>query len=38
MRKTVRAFTIIELLTVMAIIIVLAGLIMATAGYVQKKG
>jgi type II secretory pathway pseudopilin PulG len=38
MRKTVRAFTIIELLIVMAIIIVLAGLIVATAGYVQKKG
>ena len=32
------AFTIIELLIVMAIIIVLAGLILATAGYVQKKG
>jgi type II secretory pathway pseudopilin PulG len=32
------AFTLIELLTVMAIIIVLAGLIMTTAGYVQKKG
>jgi general secretion pathway protein G len=32
------AFTLIELLTVMAIIIVLAGLIAATAGYVQKKG
>jgi type II secretory pathway pseudopilin PulG len=32
------AFTLIELLTVMAIIIVLAGLILATANYVQKKG
>lgn len=32
------AFTVIELLIVMAIIIVLAGLILATAGYVQKKG
>jgi type II secretory pathway pseudopilin PulG len=31
------AFTLIELLTVMAIIIVLAGLILTTAGYVQKK-
>jgi prepilin-type N-terminal cleavage/methylation domain-containing protein len=31
-------FTLIELLIVMAIIIVLAGLILATAGYVQKKG
>jgi type II secretory pathway pseudopilin PulG len=29
---------VIELLIVMAIIIVLAGLILATAGYVQKKG
>jgi type II secretory pathway pseudopilin PulG len=38
MRKTARAFTIIELLIVMAIIIVLAGLILATANYVQKKG
>ena len=33
-----RAFTIIELLVVMAIIIVLAGLILATSGYVQNKG
>ena len=32
------AFTIIELLIVMTIILVLAGLILATAGYVQKKG
>ena len=32
------AFTIIELLIVMAIIIVLAGLILGTSGYVQKKG
>ena len=31
-------FTIIELLIVMAIIIVLAGLVIATSGYVQKKG
>lgn len=36
--RTTRGFTIIELLIVMAIIIVLAGLILATAGYVQKKG
>jgi len=35
---TTSAFTIIELLTVMSIIIVLAGLILATSGYVQKKG
>jgi prepilin-type N-terminal cleavage/methylation domain-containing protein len=33
-----RAFTLTELLIVMAIIIVLAGLILATANYVQKKG
>jgi type II secretory pathway pseudopilin PulG len=32
------AFTVIELLIVMSIIIVLAGLILATSGYVQKKG
>ena len=32
------AFTLMELLIVMAIIIVLSGLILATAGYVQKKG
>ena len=31
-------FTIIELLIVMAIIIVLAGLVIGTSGYVQKKG
>jgi type II secretory pathway pseudopilin PulG len=38
MRNTARSFTLIELLIVMAIIIVLAGLILATANYVQKKG
>jgi prepilin-type N-terminal cleavage/methylation domain-containing protein len=32
------AFTIIELLIVIAIILVLAGLILATSGYVQTKG
>src|SRR3954467_9290726 len=32
------AFTLIELLVVMVIIIVLAGLILATASYVQNKG
>jgi len=37
-RRRVRAFTIVELLIVMAIILVLAGLILATSGYVQKKG
>ena len=34
----VGAFTIVELLIVMAIILVLAGLILGTSGYVQKKG
>jgi general secretion pathway protein G len=32
------AFTLIELVVVMAIILVLAGLILATSSYVQKKG
>jgi prepilin-type N-terminal cleavage/methylation domain-containing protein len=32
------AFTLIELMIVMAIILVLAGLILATSNYVQKKG
>ena len=32
------SFTIIELLVVIAIIVILAGLILSTAGYVQKKG
>lgn len=36
--KRESAFTLIELLIVMAIIIVLAGLILATSNYVQKKG
>ena len=36
LRKT--AFTIIELLVVISIIIILAGLILSTVGYVQKKG
>src|SRR4051812_6180859 len=38
MRKRVCGFTIMELLIVMTIIIILAGLILAAAGYVQKKG
>ena len=33
-----RAFTLIELLIVISIIIILAGLILSTVGYVQKKG
>jgi type II secretory pathway pseudopilin PulG len=37
-RASVAAFTIIELLIVMGIILVLAGLIFATSTYVQKKG
>jgi type II secretory pathway pseudopilin PulG len=36
--RSPRAFTVIELLVVMAVIIVLAGLILGTSGYVQKKG
>ena len=36
--RSQRAFTVIELLVVMAVIIVLAGLILGTSGYVQKKG
>jgi len=32
------AFTLVELLVVMVIILILAGLILATSGYVQKKG
>ena len=34
----VHAFTILELLVVLTIILVLAGLILATSGYVQNKG
>src|SRR5438477_9929606 len=37
-RAVPRAFTIIELLVVISIIIILAGLILSTVGYVQKKG
>ena len=35
---TTSGFTILELLIVITVIIVLAGLILATSGYVQKKG
>ncbi len=38
MNKRPSAFTLLELLIVISIIIILAGLILATAGYVQKKG
>jgi type II secretory pathway pseudopilin PulG len=37
-RRYNAAFTILELLVVITIIIVLAGLILSTVGYVQKKG
>lgn len=37
-RQACAAFTIIEVLVVMSIILVLAGLILATSGYVQNKG
>ena len=33
-----KGFTLIELLVVIAIIAILAGLVLSTAGYVQKKG
>lgn len=36
-RKRLRGFTLIELLTVMAIIVVLAGLVLMSAGWAQKK-
>lgn len=36
--RTHSAFTVVELLIVIAIILVLAGLILATSGYVQTKG
>lgn len=38
LRTLVRGFTLIELLVVMAIIAILAGLVLSTAGYVQRKG
>ncbi|MFA7345129.1 MAG: type II secretion system protein GspG [Terrimicrobiaceae bacterium] len=36
--KTSFAFTLLELLVVIAIIAILAGLILSTAGFIQKKG
>ena len=36
--KTSAGFTLLELLVVIAIIAILAGLILSTAGYIQKKG
>ena len=38
LRRYKSAFTIVELLVVITIIIILAGLILSTVGYVQKKG
>ena len=37
-QRGVKAFTLIELLVVMTIIVILAGLVVATTGYVQEKG
>ena len=37
-RGVTHAFTIIELLVVISVIVVLAGLVLGTSGYVQKKG
>src|SRR5438093_1573360 len=34
---TTAAFTLIELIVVIAIIVILAGLVLSTVGYVQKK-
>jgi len=36
--KKYRGFTLIELITVITIIVILAGLILSVAGYVQRKG
>ena len=36
--RHIGAFTLVELLVVITIIIILAGLVLATVGYVQKKG
>lgn len=36
--KNRSAFTLVEMLTVMAVIAILAGLILSTVGYAQKKG
>lgn len=38
LRSTISGFTLLELLVVIAIIAILAGLILSTAGYIQKKG
>src|SRR5689334_18605969 len=36
-RRSSQGFTLIEMITVIAIIVVLAGLVIATAGFVQNK-
>jgi len=37
-RRAPHAFTLIEMVTVVAVIIILAGLVISVAGYVQRKG
>ena len=37
-KRRYHAFTLIELIVVIAVIIILAGLVLSTVGYVQKKG
>ena len=37
-RRAPHAFTLIEMVTVIAVIIILAGLVISVAGYVQRKG
>src|SRR5580704_5858476 len=37
-RRDNAAFTLVELIVVTAVIIILTGLVLSTAGYIQKKG